>query len=208
VHYKFILKKKNTIPPFADLVRKIRTSNLNKKKMLSVNQRIPRRTGGSLQPVLPLVCESIPSSEEERSQYISFFRGKEYAASSTLLTTKGNPKSSQTEMDYTRESAGVTRLDGSADAVQEDPHSLEDGKINEGEHCLAMTNQSSTTVTSTRTIETTPTNLPHSFHQWTESDLTPNPVVYPTNTASSTVPPFSDSSRKTANRRDPAKPRK
>jgi len=40
--------------------------------MLSANQRIPRRTGGSLQPVLPLVCETIPSSEEERSQYISF----------------------------------------------------------------------------------------------------------------------------------------
>jgi hypothetical protein len=67
-----LLKKKNTIPPLADLVRKIQISNLKKKKMLSVNQRIPRRTGGSLQPVLLLVCESIPSSEEERSQYISF----------------------------------------------------------------------------------------------------------------------------------------
>jgi hypothetical protein len=67
-----LLKKKNTIPPFADLVQNIRISNLRKKKMLSVDQRIPRRTGGSLQPVLPLICELIPSSEEERSQYISF----------------------------------------------------------------------------------------------------------------------------------------
>jgi hypothetical protein len=68
-----LLKKKNTIPLFADLVQNIRILNLKKKKMLSVNHQIPRRTGGSLQPpVLPLVCKSIPSSKEKRNQYISF----------------------------------------------------------------------------------------------------------------------------------------
>ena len=40
--------------------------------MLSASHRIPKKTGGSLRPVLPLVIESIPTSDEERGQYISF----------------------------------------------------------------------------------------------------------------------------------------
>ena len=39
--------------------------------MLSAH-RIPKKTSGSLQPVLPLICEVILSSDKERGKLISF----------------------------------------------------------------------------------------------------------------------------------------
>ena len=42
--------------------------------MLSISTKIPKKAKkpGSLQPVLPLVPEKLPSVEEEKSNYVSF----------------------------------------------------------------------------------------------------------------------------------------
>jgi hypothetical protein len=41
--------------------------------MLSIHSRIPKaKKGGSLQPVLPLIPEKLPTAEEEKGKYLSF----------------------------------------------------------------------------------------------------------------------------------------
>ena len=68
-----LLKKKEIIPPFADLIRQIKINNRKKEEMLSIKSRIPRaKRPGSLQPVLPLVPIKLPSIAEEKGKFISF----------------------------------------------------------------------------------------------------------------------------------------
>lgn len=40
--------------------------------MLSLKSTIPKKSGGKLQPILPLIPNPLPSSEEEKASYISF----------------------------------------------------------------------------------------------------------------------------------------
>ena len=40
--------------------------------MLSIAGRIPKKKGGSLQPVLPLIPEKLPRKEEDKSAFLSF----------------------------------------------------------------------------------------------------------------------------------------
>ena len=68
-----LLKKKEIIPPFADLIRQIKINNRKKEEMLSIKSRIPRaKKPGSLQPVLPLIPIKLPSIDEEKGKFISF----------------------------------------------------------------------------------------------------------------------------------------
>ena len=69
MHYKFIAFIANyeeTIPPFANLIRRIEIRDYRARKMLSVSSRIPKKKGGTLQPVLPLIPEKLPTAEEEK----------------------------------------------------------------------------------------------------------------------------------------------
>jgi hypothetical protein len=77
VHYKFIAftanqeKEDLIIPPFAELIRKIKVLNYN--KMLSIRSRIPKaKKAGSLQPVIPLIPLKTLPSEVDKGNYISF----------------------------------------------------------------------------------------------------------------------------------------
>ena len=75
MHYKFIAFIANyeeTIPPFANLIRRIEIRDYRARKMLSVSSRIPKKKGGTLQPVLPLIPEKLPTAEEEKNKFISF----------------------------------------------------------------------------------------------------------------------------------------
>ena len=74
MHYKFIAKKKFIISPFGELIRKIQVQEFKKNKMLSISTKIPNKAKkpGSLQPVLPLVPEKLPSVDEDKSNFIPF----------------------------------------------------------------------------------------------------------------------------------------
>ena len=78
MHYKFIaftaIEEDYKISPFGDLLRKIQIKEFKERKMLSISTKIPKKAKkpGSLQPVLPLVPEKLPSVEEEKSNYVSF----------------------------------------------------------------------------------------------------------------------------------------
>ena len=76
MHYKFIapsaVNYEETIPPFANLIRRIEIRDYRAKKMLSVASRIPKKKGGTLQPVLPLIPEKLLTAEEEKNKFISF----------------------------------------------------------------------------------------------------------------------------------------
>ena len=67
-------KKKFIISPFGELIRKIQVQEFKKNKMLSISTKIPKKAKkpGSLQPVLPLVPEKLPSVDEDKSNFITF----------------------------------------------------------------------------------------------------------------------------------------
>ena len=72
MHYKFIASSatvKSKIPKFAELIRGIHKRN---KKMLSFKAKIPKKRGGSLQPILPLIPSTVPISEDDKGSYLSF----------------------------------------------------------------------------------------------------------------------------------------
>ena len=77
MHYKFIAPsayyEEETIPPFSELIRRIEVQDF-RLKMLSVSRRIPKKIkqGGSLQPVLPLIPEKLPTVEEDKGRFLSF----------------------------------------------------------------------------------------------------------------------------------------
>ena len=60
------------IPPFADLVRRLQAQDYRSNKMLSIASRIPKKKSGSLQPVLPLVPEKLPTKEDDKSIFLTF----------------------------------------------------------------------------------------------------------------------------------------
>ena len=76
MHYKFIAPsayyEEETIPPFAKLIRRIQTQGYRSRKMLSIASRIPKKKSGSLQPVLPLVPEKLPTNEDDKSIFLTF----------------------------------------------------------------------------------------------------------------------------------------
>ena len=68
-------KKKFIISPFGELIWKIQVQEFKKKKMLSISTKIPKKAKkpGSLQPVLPLVPEKLPSVvDEDKGNFITF----------------------------------------------------------------------------------------------------------------------------------------
>ena len=76
MHYKFIAFTANyedyKIPLFGDLIRKISILN-HRQNMLSVTSNIPKKARcGTLQPVLPLIPEKLPSKDEEKGSFIAF----------------------------------------------------------------------------------------------------------------------------------------
>ena len=74
MHYKFIASSAtevyNKIPKFADLVLNIKIRQ--RKQMLLFKSTIPKKRGGSLQPILPLVPASLPIVEDDKGSYLSF----------------------------------------------------------------------------------------------------------------------------------------
>ena len=76
MHYKFIAFIANyevTIPPFATLIRRIEIQEYRSGRMLSISSKIPKKKkGGSLQPVLPLIPEKLPSKEDDKSSFLTF----------------------------------------------------------------------------------------------------------------------------------------
>ena len=72
MHYKFIASSATDItkiPKFAELICGIHKRN---KKMLAFKAKIPKKCGGSLQPILPLIPTTVPISEEDKGSYLSF----------------------------------------------------------------------------------------------------------------------------------------
>ena len=75
MHYNIIAPSayyEETIPPFAKLIRRIEIQDHRLKKMLSITARIPKKRGGSLQPVLPLIPERLPTKEDDKAAFLSF----------------------------------------------------------------------------------------------------------------------------------------
>ena len=79
MHYKFIAQsaieeEDVKISPFGELIRKIQVQEFKKNKMLSISTKIPKKAKkpGSLQPVLPLVPEKLPSVDEDKGNFITF----------------------------------------------------------------------------------------------------------------------------------------
>ena len=76
MHYNIIAFIANyedkKIPPFADLVRRLQVQEYRSNKMLSIASRIPKKKSGSLQPVLPLVPEKLPTKEDDKSIFLTF----------------------------------------------------------------------------------------------------------------------------------------
>ena len=76
MHYKFIAFIANyevTIPPFTTLIRRIEIQEYWSGSMLSISSKIPKKKkGGSLQPVLPLIPEKLPSKEDDKSSFLTF----------------------------------------------------------------------------------------------------------------------------------------
>ena len=75
MHYNIIAPSANyeeTIPPFAKLIRRIQTQDHRARKMLSIASRIPKKKGGTLQPVLPLIPEKLPSKEDDKAAFLTF----------------------------------------------------------------------------------------------------------------------------------------
>ena len=75
MHYKFIALSASTkkIPPFAKLIRRIQVQDYKSRgKMLSFASRIPKKKGGTLQPVLPLIPEKLPTKEDDKSIFLTF----------------------------------------------------------------------------------------------------------------------------------------
>ena len=69
-------KNSFTIPLFGDLIRKIKIAN-RKSNILNASQRIPKKIGGYLPPILPLIPEEVGSSEDEKHEYIGYeFKAK------------------------------------------------------------------------------------------------------------------------------------
>ena len=65
--------KKKKIPPFTELIRRIEIKNY-RFRMLSIASKIPKKTkkGGSLQPILPLIPEKLPTTEDDKSKLLAF----------------------------------------------------------------------------------------------------------------------------------------
>ena len=77
MHYNiiaFIAYYEETIPPFAKLIiRRIEIQDHRlKMKMQLITGRIPKKRGGSLQPVLPLIPEKLPTKEDDKAAFLSF----------------------------------------------------------------------------------------------------------------------------------------
>ena len=68
-----MLTTKKTILPFAKLTRRIEIQDHRQmKKMLSITRRIPKKRGGSLQPVLSLIPDKLPTKEDDKAAFLSF----------------------------------------------------------------------------------------------------------------------------------------
>ena len=50
----------------------IQTQDHRARKMLSIASRIPKKKGGTLQPVLPLIPEMLPSKEDDKAAFLTF----------------------------------------------------------------------------------------------------------------------------------------
>jgi hypothetical protein len=69
--------KTKTISPFGEIIKNINIRNYRKKMWFPIKKTNFSRHGGnlkpsSLQPVLPLVPESLPTKEQDKSNFISF----------------------------------------------------------------------------------------------------------------------------------------
>jgi hypothetical protein len=66
-----VLLKKLTIPPFRELLWKIKV--LQNKEMMSIQSKIPRvKKAGHLLPVLPLIPNKNSNMDKEKGRYIAF----------------------------------------------------------------------------------------------------------------------------------------
>ena len=76
MHYKFIAFTANyedkKIPPFADIVRRLQAQEYRSRKMLSIAGRIPKKKSGSLQPILPLIPEKLPTKDDDKGAFLTF----------------------------------------------------------------------------------------------------------------------------------------
>jgi Tfp pilus assembly protein PilE len=74
VHYKFIAftcYSRSNIPPFAELIGRIKINKYNKTKMMST--RIPKKTSApnTLRPVIPLIGEKSAMVEDDKGRFIT-----------------------------------------------------------------------------------------------------------------------------------------
>ena len=74
LQHRVLSKKKFIISPLGELIWKIQVQEFKKNKMLSISTKIPKKAKkpGSLQLVLPLIPEKLPSFEEDQSNFVSF----------------------------------------------------------------------------------------------------------------------------------------
>ena len=96
MHYKFIAsssatQEEDNIPRFGKLVKKIQELEYKKTMLTARIPKKPRSSFGTLQPVLPLIPEVLPTKEEDKSQFITL----------DLKIRAGDP-SSQKYKKYTR----------------------------------------------------------------------------------------------------------
>ena len=77
MHYKRIAFTANyevTIPPFTTLIRRIEIQEYRSGRMLSISSKIPKKKKArSLQPILPLIPEKLPSKDDDKSSFLTFF---------------------------------------------------------------------------------------------------------------------------------------
>ena len=67
-----MLNYEENIPSFTKLIRRIEIRDYRTRKMLSVASRIPKKKGGTLQPVLPLIPEKLPTKEDDKGAFLTF----------------------------------------------------------------------------------------------------------------------------------------
>ena len=67
-----MLNYEENIPLFTKLIHRIEIQDYRTKKMLSVASRIPKKKGGTLQPVLSLIPEKLPTKENDKGAFLTF----------------------------------------------------------------------------------------------------------------------------------------
>ena len=67
-----MLNYEENIPSFTKLIRRIEIRDYRTRKMLSVASRSPKKKGRTLQPVLPLIPEKLPTKEDDKWAFLTF----------------------------------------------------------------------------------------------------------------------------------------